>query len=171
MTEGEKRRRNIIEILEESSDPVSGASLASRLGVSRQVIVQDVALLRAEDRDILSTYKGYLLDSHQKRRDCVRVFRCRHSAQDTEDELQIIVDHGGRALDVFVEHPIYGQIRADLMISNRLEVAQFMEQMASRAAKPLNILTDGWHYHTVTASSEEHLDLIGQELKRKGYLE
>ncbi|MDO4262451.1 MAG: transcription repressor NadR [Eubacteriales bacterium] len=170
MTDGEKRRERIVKLLEESETPVSGTRLAAKLGVSRQIIVQDVALLRAENRHILSTYQGYVLETAVAERGAVRVFRVSHDTKDTLDELQTIVDYGGRVLDVFVEHPLYGQIRADLIIGSRLEAAQFVEQMEASLAQPLKLLTDGHHYHTVTAPSERHLDLIGQELERKGYL-
>lgn len=170
MSEGEKRRAQILEILREREQPVSGTDLAGRLHVSRQVIVQDVALLRAENKEIMSTYKGYVMPSVEKQRGCVRVFRVNHATEETLDELQTMVDFGGTVLDVFVEHPLYGQIRADLMVHNRLEVGQFVARMKDCGAHPLNMLTDGWHYHTVTAPSEEHLDLLEAELRKKHYL-
>ena len=170
MSEGDRRRAQILEILKKSEQPVSGPDLAGRLHVSRQVIVQDVALLRAENREILSTYKGYVLPSAEKQSSCVRVFRVNHTTEETLDELQTMVDYGGTVLDVFVEHPLYGQIRADLMVHNRLEVSQFVEKMAACKAHPLNMLTDGWHYHTVAAPSEKHLDLLEEELHKKHYL-
>lgn len=70
---------------------MSGTDLAGRLHVSRQVIVQDVALLRAENREILSTYKGYVLPSAEKQSSCVRVFRVNHTTEETLDELQTMV--------------------------------------------------------------------------------
>ena len=63
MTEGGKRRDGILSLLEESDTPLSGTELAHRFKVSRQVIVQDIALLRAEDKKILSTYRGYVLET------------------------------------------------------------------------------------------------------------
>ena len=107
---------------------MSGTKLAKVLKVSRQVIVQDMALLRAQRMQILSTYKGYFLDAAVKEQ-YVRIFRVHHDTEHTLDELQLIVDYGGKVLDVFVEHPLYGQIRADLMIANRMEAKQFVEQM------------------------------------------
>ena len=52
--DGNKRRQAIIDILKNSLQPVSGTYLAKTLQVSRQVIVQDIALLRAGDYDIYS---------------------------------------------------------------------------------------------------------------------
>ena len=171
MTEGEKRREGIIKRLSTADAPVSGTELAKEFKVSRQVIVQDGALLRAEDRGILSTYRGYVLQKNTGREgSCIRVFSVDHTTEDTLDELQTIVDCGGRVLDVSVEHRLYGQIRADLIINNRLDAAEFTEQMARCTDQPIKALTGGCHYHTVAAPSERNLDRIEEELKKKGYL-
>ena len=155
-----KRRDGILSLLEESDIPLSGTEL-----------VQDIALLRAEDKKILSTYRGYVLDREsEKKRKCIRVFCVCHSTKDTQDELQTIVDYGGHVLDVAVDHPLYGQIRADLIINNRLDVAEFVDRMNRYNAQPLKVLTGDYHYHTVTAESEKNLDFIEQELRKKGYL-
>lgn len=124
MTDGEMRRMNILEILNNRTTPVSGTELAGKLGVSRQVIVQDIALLRADNKEIMSTYKGYILHSPDKdSREYMRVLRVNHGTEDTLDELQTIVDYGGRVLDVSVEHGLYGHITVDLIINNRLDAS------------------------------------------------
>ena len=164
MTEGGKRREGILSLLEDTNMPLSGTELARHFNVSRQVIVQDIALLRAEDQKILSTYRGYVLEKDQvKKKKYIRVFCVCHSTEDTRDELQTIVD-------VAVDHPLYGQIRADLIINNRLDVEEFVERMDRYKAQPLKVLTGDYHYHTVTAESEKNLDFIEQELHKKGYL-
>lgn len=205
LTEGEKRRLKILEILKSGAGqaseagednlaiggggdsafgsgrsapgsgtspvPVSGASLAARLGVSRQVIVQDIALLRADNKGIMSTYKGYILHNPQMEAgSCIRVFCVSHSTEDTLDELQTIVDFGGRVLDVSVEHGLYGHITVDLFINNRLDSSAFVAQMGTSRDQPLKVLTGGCHYHTVAAGQERNLDLIEEALKKKGYL-
>lgn len=171
MTEGGKRREGILSLLEDTNMPLSGTELARHFNVSRQVIVQDIALLRAEDQKILSTYRGYVLEKDQvKKKKYIRVFCVCHSTEDTRDELQTIVDYGGHVLDVAVDHPLYGQIRADLIINNRLDVEEFVERMNRYKAQPLKVLTRDYHYHTVTAESEKNLDFIEQELRKKGYL-
>ena len=58
--DGKARRQEIIRLLSRTSGPISGSSLSGMLGVSRQVIVQDIALLRTE-HPILATAQGYLL--------------------------------------------------------------------------------------------------------------
>lgn len=170
--EGDKRRKQIMEILKLEDSPVSGAELARRAGVSRQVVVQDIALLRAGNKDIMSTNKGYILHktSLSEEKAYVRVFRVNHDTEHTLDELQTIVDYGGKVLDVSIEHELYGQISVDLIINNRLDAAEFVNQMAVSRDNPLKTLTGGCHYHTVEADSEKNLDMIEMELQRKGYL-
>lgn len=167
--EGDARRKTILEILHKESLPVSGTELAGRLGVSRQVIVQDIALLRATDKNILSTNKGYVLfveKSNRKR----RTFKVKHVDEAILDELNTIVDFGGKILDVVVEHDIYGQISADLIINSRADADAFVKQTLKYKTKPLNGLTYGVHFHTVEADSEAILDRIGDALQNKGYL-
>ncbi len=167
--EGDARRKAILEILHKESLPVSGTELAGRLGVSRQVIVQDIALLRATDKNILSTNKGYILfveKSNRKR----RTFKVKHADEAILDELNTIVDFGGKILDVLVEHDIYGQISADLIINSRADADAFVKQTLKYKTKPLNELTYGVHFHTVEADSEAILDRVGDALQSKGYL-
>lgn len=170
--EGSRRRKKIVELLMEEGKPISGGDLAQRLGVSRQVVVQDIALLRAENKIILSTNKGYLLhlEKREEESSFVRIFRTSHKTEDTLEELNTIVDYGGRIRNVFIEHQLYGQIEVDLIINNRLDAAEFMEHLESSKDQPLNVLTGGCHYHTVEADSEKNLDFIEAELKKKGYL-
>lgn len=168
--EGEERRGKLIGILEKSKEPVSGSDLAKKLKVSRQVIVQDIALLRATNKNILSTNKGYVLyqDGTGKHR---RTFHVSHDDSRMEDELNTIVDNNGRILDVVVDHEIYGQITVDLIINSRRDVREFIEKITkSDRAKPLKELTGNDHYHTVEADSEKDLDIIEEELTKKGYI-
>jgi transcriptional regulator of NAD metabolism len=167
--DGQTRRERMIQMLQEATDPIPGARLAKELGVSRQVIVQDVALLRAVNRNILSTNKGYVLFLGRQG-GATRSFHVRHTNEKIADELNTIVDCGGNVQDVTIEHPIYGQISVDLIIKSRMDVAHFVEQVKTYQTKPLNELTGGEHFHTVTAASEDTLDRIEEALKGKGYL-
>ena len=167
---GSERRERIAALLD-SRTPLSGTELARRLGVSRQIIVQDVALMRAENKNILSTNKGYLLyDASDLPGSCRRVFHVRHTTQQVRDELITIAELGGTVLDVSVEHELYGQIRVDLLIASRQDAAEFADRLDASAGAPLKLLTQDDHYHTVAAESERLLDLIEDELRRKGYL-
>ncbi len=169
--EGDERRKKIIEILHRGKLPVSGTRLAAELGVSRQVIVQDIALLRATDKNILSTNKGYIFfDGAQEENRKKRTYKVKHKDEEILDELFVIVDMGGKIRDVVVEHGIYGQISAGLIINCRADAEAFVKKVEKYKTKPLNNLTHGIHFHTVEADSEEALDRIGEELERKGYL-
>ena len=167
--EGEERRKKLLELISHTEEPLSGSVLAKQLGVSRQVIVQDIALLRAVDKNIISTAKGYLLyqQDTQKARRCFFVY---HTTEQIEDELCTVIDLGGSILDVFVEHEIYGTITADLNLKNRRDVMEFVERVRTNKTVPLKELTAGKHTHTIEADTEEVLDEIEAELLRKGYL-
>jgi transcriptional regulator of NAD metabolism len=166
---GEERRKKIIEILQSSDEPVSGAELSKRLNVSRQVIVQDIALLRAVNRNIISTTKGYIL-YYQEVQKVNRCFLVKHSDDEIEDELCTIVDNGGKVLDVIVMHDIYGEISTGLIIKNRQDVYDFIEKLKGHRTIPLKELTGGVHLHTVEADSEAILDSIEKKLREKNYL-
>ena len=128
--DGEQRREALLQMLGDAREPLSGSALARRLGVSRQVIVQDIALLRATNRDILSTARGYLLYNPAGAR-CNRCFMVSHSTQQIADELNTIVDLGGKVLDVIITHPIYGTITVNLIISSRRDVQDFVRKIAT----------------------------------------
>lgn len=166
---GEQRRQKILGLLMMARTPLSGSTLAKELGVSRQIIVQDMALLRTqEDLEILSTYQGYVL---RKTNDgCSRVFKVRHSTEETEQELMEIVDLGGRVEDVFVYHRVYGVVKGNLNIRSRKDVRDFMARLQDGRSTLLMEVTDAFHYHTVTAHDEETLDLIQNRLGDLGFL-
>lgn len=170
MLEGELRRERLMRYLEGASGPMSGAELSKLLGVSRQVIVQDIALLRAVDKNILSTNKGYVLFRSQASSRFKRSFKVRHTQEQTKDELYCVIDAGGKILDVVVEHDVYGQITGDLMIYNRADADAFLQKMAESRSAALNALTGGVHFHTVEADSEEILDRVENLLRERRYL-
>lgn len=169
---GEARREQIKQMLVEARQPLTGTALARALHVSRQIIVQDIALMRAEHLPILSTNKGYLLRSEGIRpQQPKRVFFVRHTTDRVMEEFMTVIDLGGRILDVSVEHDLYGPIRADLLIENAQDAADFVERLEKCRDNPLKVLTDDCHFHTVSAPSEKLLDLIEAELRSRGFLE
>lgn len=163
----EDRREKIIQILQASQEPVSGVDLSKRLQVSRQVIVQDIALLRAKDYEIMSTNRGYVLTSPQE---CSRVFKVIHTDEQVEEELQSIIDLGGWVKDVFVYHKVYGVVKADMNLHSRRDIAAYMKELESGKSSLLKNVTSGYHYHTVVARDEKTLDLIQDALADKGFL-
>ena len=167
MSKGTSRRDELLARIRSSKKPVSGTALAEEFGVSRQVIVQDIALIRAQGYDILSTNRGYLLVEEDRPR---RVFKVCHTDEEIEDELNSIVDLGGTVVDVFVWHKVYGRVVGELNIDSRRKVQKFMEGLASGKSSPLKNITSNYHYHTIEAQEEETLDLIRDMLEQKGYL-
>lgn len=167
--EGHERREKLVQLLQNSKEPISGTELAKKLGVSRQVIVQDIALLRAVNKDILSTTKGYMIYLREEQK-VNRCFLVKHTNEEIEDELCAIVDNGGKVLNIIVSHEIYGEITADLIIKNRQDVYDFVNKVKLKNTVTLKTLTDGVHLHTVEADSEEILDKIEKVLKEKNYL-
>lgn len=164
-----ERREKIIKLLQNSNSPISGTELAKQLGVSRQVIVQDIALLRAVNKNILSTTKGYLLYYPEKQK-VNRCFQVKHTTEQIKDELSTIVEHGGKILDVIIEHEIYGTITVDLVITNKQEVFDFVKKVTKGQTLPLKELTADVHLHTIEAETVDTLDEIEQALRSKGYL-
>ena len=166
MNAGE-RREQIINILNDCTEPVSGSELARRLSVSRQVIVTDIALLRAKGLDISSTPQGYKISGGSL---CERIFKVHHTADETEEELNLFVDCGAVVKDIFVSHRTYGVIRAELNIHSRMEVQEYMDSLRTSKSSLLSSITDGYHYHTIMAPSEKVLDIIENKLWERGFL-
>lgn len=164
---GQERRKKILTLLRENDMPLTGVFIADKMNVSRQIIVSDIALLRAEGCDILSTSQGYVLNEVSS---VSRVFKVIHSDEDVEEELNLFVDSGGRVTEVFVYHKVYGVVRADMNIRSRLDVKRFMADLSVGKSSLLKNVTSGYHYHTVLAESNEILDLIQDELKSRGFL-
>ena len=162
-----ERRKAIVNLLLSHDTPISGSALSEKFQVSRQIIVQDISILKESGHEILSTHNGYVIKSTNLKE---RVFKLRHTTEQTEEELNLIVDFGGTVADVFVWHKVYGQVQAKLNISSRLQVKQFIENVRIGASSELMNITDGYHYHTVRAESEEILDRIAQELEKLGYI-
>ena len=164
---GSDRRQEILKNIKESDRPVSGSKLAKDYDVSRQVIVQDIALLRASGYDIISTNRGYVLEGQT----CAeRVFKVRNTDEQLETELCTIVDLGGQVKNVMVNHKVYGHIEAELGITSRRKVKEFLADIESGKSTPLKNITSDYHYHTVTADSEETLGMIEEELRKLGFL-
>lgn len=165
----DKRREEILNILNNSEDPVSGKELGERFDISRQVIVQDIAVLRAEGEDIIATPRGYIMV--KKSNGIVKKIVCQHNKSDElEDELRIIIENGGRVIDVIVEHPIYGEITANLDLENNRDIDRFVDSIKDTKGKPLSDLTDGLHIHTIEVKNERDLEKIKKELFEKNYL-
>lgn len=170
IVEAATRRLEIEKRLLNTDIYLRGSELAKEFGISRQVIVQDIAILRAKGILILATPQGYII-SKVNESGYKQVIWSRHDTlEEIEEELKIIVDNGGKVLDVIIEHEIYGDIRVDLGISSRKELNNFIKKLKTGTSKPLSAITDGVHFHTIEVNKEEDMVDILKELKEKGYL-
>ena len=166
MNTGE-RRGEILKILKQTEVPIAARELAGRFGVSRQVIVQDLAVIRASMPGILSTTKGYVL---QQDSSCSREFKVRHSQDKAAEELNLIVDCGGSVKNISISHRVYGRVSAEMDIRSRQDVREFIQALQNSRSTVLSSATSGYHYHLIEASSEERLDLIRNQLEKAGFL-
>jgi len=166
---GDRRRRRIVAWMRTHGGPIRGGELAKHFRVSRQSLVQDVAILRAGGEDIVATPRGYRLPEGVKREHRA-ILACRHAPERTEEELQILVDHGVKILDVIVEHPLYGELRGSLMIESRADLQDFLEHVSASHASLLSSLTGGVHLHTIEASRPEMISRAKARLRARGFL-
>lgn len=162
-----ERRKAIIAYLLAAKKPVSGTELSQHFHISRQIIVQDISVLKGSGCEILSTNQGYIL---QKSPLHERVFKVRHTTEQTENELSCVVGLGGTVVDVFVRHRVYGKIAAELNIASPEQIKQFLDNIRTGKSTELMTVTGGYHYHTIRAESEQILDEIEAALKERNYL-
>ena len=162
-----ERRNAIANFLLAEDKAVSGGELSEKFGVSRQIIVQDITVLKGLGYDILSTHNGYIIQKSPLKE---RVLKLHHTTEQTEDELSLIVRLGGTVVDVFVWHKVYGKMEAKLNIFSDLHLKQFIEGVRSGKSTELMNITGGYHYHTIRAESEEVLDQIEKVLEERGYI-
>jgi len=166
-----ERKQYIVNLLRSSDVPITGQELAEQTGVSRQVIVTDIALLKASDEPIIATNRGYMYMKKKQPSDKFsRIIICHHPPEQTELELNTIVDCGVTVENVIVEHPMYGELTGSLMLSSRYDVEQFMKAKQEKRAALLSELTDGIHLHTIVADSSDKLDAACDRLKEIGIL-
>lgn len=167
--DSETRRQKMIELLKKQNAPISGNQLAEQFGVTRQVIVKDMGMIKAGGLPLLATAKGYLL---QKETDGLyrREIQVRHSREQIGDEMRLIVDLGGYILNTHVDHPIYGSVGESIRIRSRRDIQNFLAKSEETGCMPLLELTNGIHSHTIAAEDEQTLDEICEELRNAGYL-
>lgn len=166
---GEERRQELLRTLRMAGEPILGSELAQRFNVSRQVLVQDMAILRAAGSDVIATPRGYLLRNPEPvaHRD---VLHLRHGREALADEMTILVDLGIRILDDVIDHPVFGPLRTDLYVSSRQDVRELDERLRETNSLPLLSLTDGRHSHTVESARPDLLTKAREELQSRGYL-
>ncbi|MCD3351796.1 transcription repressor NadR [Clostridium botulinum D/C] len=167
--DSKQRREYIKKILNNSLEPKKGQEFASRLGVTRQIIVKDIAILRASGLNIIATPEGYIIPKNDKHL-LEKIVAVCHGRDSIEEELQCIVKYGGIIKDVVVEHPLYGEIKSMIMVKTLYDVEKFIEKINNEKAEPLLSLTSGVHLHTIQCENEGIMKEIIKKLKNKGYL-
>lgn len=166
--DSKQRRDAILKLIQQNDSPISAGALAKQFHVSRQLIVGDIALLRAQGSDIIATPRGYLCEKRQA--ELTKTIAVCHKQDELQDEIYTIIDMGGAMLDVIIEHPIYGELCGSLHIYSRYDADQFFEKLAQEKAVPLSALTDGIHLHTIQMHDEACYQRILDALREKGYL-
>jgi len=164
----EERLKNILKILSSARESVSGTVLAKKLGVTRQVIVQDIALLKSRGVGIISTARGYVLNRNPSK--YTFMVAVKHTEEMIRSELECVVENGGEVIDVVVEHPIYGEIRKMLNIKNSADIERFMAALKTSNASPLMTLSNGVHIHTIGVNRKEDFEKISNCLEKMGIL-
>ena len=162
------RRENIIKLLLESNEPIKGSVIARKYLVTRQVIVKDIAILRAKGTNIIATPDGYMINKNENK--VKAIIAVTHNEEEMFDEMSIVIKYGGTIEDVIVEHPLYGEIAGMLMIKNYNELSKFVQKRQEQQAKLLSVLTNGVHLHTISAESEDDINLIISELKKHNFI-
>jgi len=164
----QERRALLLEALKQAKCPLTGGYLSKKFNVSRQIIVGDISVIRAGGVTVYATPRGYVLPEDEEVHGIVGIIACKHGADMMRRELEIIVDNGGYVRDVIVEHPLYGEIRADLMLRNRHDVEVFDNRMKECDGMPLSIVTQGVHLHTIEVPDQDSLDRIKKKLREEG---
>ena len=168
--DAEVRRKKILQCLRHETVPASATALAHQLEVSRQVIVGDIALLRAQGNEIVATARGYMMSQPVQAGRYLGKIACQHSLSDTEQELLTVIEAGGEVLNVLVEHDLYGEITGQLNVSTQQDVAAFMEKLHSNKARLLSELTGGIHLHSIACKDAAAFDNIRERLAKQGFL-
>ena len=163
--DAQTRRQAISKRLEKEQMPISATTLAKEFSVSRQIIVGDIALLRAGGLDVAATPRGYVLPSRPVG-ELTFTVACSHGEQGMEEELHAVVDQGCTVLDVTVEHPIYGEISAQINVASRYDAQEFVRLQKSVNGTQLSDLTGGLHIHMISVPDPEAYQRIIEELRR-----
>lgn len=165
--DSKSRREEILKLLQISNEAIKGTKLAEKFGVTRQIIVKDIAIIRAQGNKVIATPDGYLFNKENTR--FKAIIAVNHNEDKLKEELEIVVKYGGIIEDVIVDHPLYGEIRAYLKIKNLNDLMKFMNSFKINNAKPLSILTNGIHLHTISTETKEEMKYIESELREKGF--
>lgn len=166
------RQRQLIKQLQEATTPITATQLAAQYGVTRQVIVSDIAILRAGGQDILATTRGYLLNQNvtQNSTRYYAKLAFKHTADEMEQEMRTIISYGGHIESLEVEHPVYGNITVNFTIRSLAELEEFLVQFRAQETEPLSSLTNGIHLHLLSCETKAHFDKMVLALEKLNFL-
>jgi len=170
MKKGEIRRKKLMEMLTCAESPIKATDISKVFGVSRQIIVGDIAILRSMGNNIRATKYGYEVKNAIKALPYVKKIVVEHTKEQTEEELTLLVENGAFVMSVTVEHEIYGQITGDLNIGTKEEIQDFLASIEKNEQKLLLEMTGGVHTHTIACRDEDHFKEIENKLQEKGFL-
>lgn len=162
-----ERQSQIKATLAAESPAISASKFAKHFGVSRQTVVGDVALLRAQGAPIIATPRGYVLEPHDPHQ---ALIVCKHTPEQAEEEMRLVVENGGAMLDVTIDHPVYGQLRGQLQVRTEADIKLFMARLRQHGGGLLSELTGGVHMHTIAVQKPEQLKVIKDALRQAGFL-
>lgn len=163
-----ERRDDIVKLLLDSFSPIKGIDIAERYNVTRQVIVRDIAILRAKGINIMATPDGYIVNRNDGK--VKKIIAVNHKECEMFEEMSTVIKYGGTIEDVIVEHPLYGEIKGVLMVKNLNELNKFINKYKNQKGRLLSVLTNGVHLHTIAADTNEDIEAIIAELKAKNFL-
>src|SRR5699024_78207 len=164
------RRKAILQLLESTNEPISGKQLSQQFGVSRQIIVKDISILKSQEHIINSTSRGYVINNTPQGKEYKRVIVCQHNNERMEEELQLIIDNGAMIDDVAIDHPVYGNIKANLMIETQNNLNKFIKAINKFEGQFLSYLTDNLNLHTISAHNKKILDKSVRYLKAHQFI-
>ncbi|WP_294401084.1 transcription repressor NadR [uncultured Clostridium sp.] len=163
-----ERRDDIVKLLLDSFSPIKGTDIAEKYNVTRQVIVRDIAILRAKGINIMATPDGYIVNRNDGK--VKTIIAVNHKESEMFEEMSTVIKYGGTIEDVIVEHPLYGEIKGLLMVKNLNELNKFINKYKNQKGRLLSVLTNGVHLHTIAADTTEDIEAIIAELKAKNFL-
>lgn len=163
-----ERREDIMKLLLDSLVPIKGTDIADKYNVTRQVIVKDIAILRAKGFNIMATPDGYIVNRIDGK--VKTIIAVKHNESEMFDEMSTVIKYGGTIEDVIVEHSLYGEIKGILMVKNLNELNKFIAKYSSQEGHLLSVLTNGVHLHTISAETIEDIESIISELKDKKFI-
>ena len=167
--ENVERRKLILQKLKAANTAVTGRELAELCQVSRQIIVSDIAMLRAEGMSIIATSQGYLLNGRREGEQYEIELYCA-SAEALLRELELVVDNGGMICGSVIDYGMYGSLSCRLALSSRRDITRWMDQARDLGICPFSLLGGGAHTLIIETEHREDYDAVCRALGSAGFM-